>query len=196
MHAILFRKLASDNVTYYQLYDEKDNFEDSPEFSSFADYDHRKESEYFYIDSDSDIKVEDPSLLNIYTDSDNGLKMVSNETDYMVVFEAFKAKYAIHIARPKNVDEIVGEVNRKVLFQQRTTANLVNQIYLNQIIMSSELPVELKLKQKNNILFHGPLGSGKKSIVEILEKSLDIPYADITISGELKNDLSRIVITF
>lgn len=191
MRAFLFRKLEIDGINYYQLYDEKEDFENSPEFSSFSDYDHRLENDYFYVDSNTEL--EDPISLNIYTDGDDGLKAVNDAKEFDRIFDVFKEKFNIDIHEYKSVDEIVNEVDKTVLFQKPTVRELVNQIYLNQTIMASDLPVELKLKQKNNILFHGVFGSGKKSIIEILEKNLNIPYADITITGELKNDLAHIM---
>ena len=193
MRAILFRKLVIDGINYYQLYDEVEDFEKTKEFHNFADYENRNTKDYFYIDSNSDIKVEEPSFLNIYTDSTDGLKVISDIEEFMKIFNAFKDKFNIDIHEIKSVDEIVNEVKKKVLFQEEATIDLVEQLYLNQSIMASDLPVELKLKLKNNILFHGPFGSGKKSIINVLEKNIDIPYADITITGELKDNLEDII---
>lgn len=193
MRAFLFRKLEIDGINYYQLYEEREDFQNSSDFSSFADFDNRTSKDNFYIDADGDIKVEDAISLNIYTDSSSGLKPINDSKDFSKIFDAFKERFGIDTRKNKSIIEIVNEVNKKVLFQRTTVTNLVKQIYLNQTIMNSNLPVELKLKQKNNILFHGPIGSGKKSIIEILEKNIGIPYADITITGELKNDLANII---
>ena len=193
MRAILFRKLVIDGVNYYQLYDEVEDFEKRDDFNSFADYENRDTKDNFYIDANSNIELEEPSFLNIYTDSNDGLKVLSDIEEFMKVFNAFKDKFNIDIHEIKSIDEIVNEVKKKVLFQEEATFDLVEQIYLNQSIMESDLPVELKLKLKNNILFHGPFGSGKKSIIDVVEKNIDIPYADVTITGELKDNLEDII---
>ena len=194
MRAILFRKLVIDGINYYQLYDDKEDFEKTDEYALFADYNHRHEKDYFYIDMDNDdIEIKEESLLNIYTDCGNNFEPITDAEKFMEIFDIFKNKFNIAISEIKTIDEIVSEVNKKVLFQQDVVKNLVDQIYLNQSIMASDLPVELKLKLKNNILFYGPFGSGKKSIIEILENNLDIPYADINITGELKENLKDII---
>ncbi len=193
MRAILFRKLVIDGVNYYQLYGEREDFEKTEEFSSFANYENRTTNDYFYIDGDSNMELEEPSFLNIYTDSDDGLKPINDSNKFMEIFDKFKEHFHIIVHEIKTVDEIVNEVKKKVLFQDEAVINLVEQIYLNQSIIASDLPTELKLKLKNNILFHGPFGSGKKSIIQILEKNLGIPYADIKITGELKDNLEDII---
>ena len=193
MRAFLFRKLEIEGVNYYQLYDEVEDFENSPNFSSFVDFSKRMEKDYFYTETDGDIKIDNAVSNYIYVDDDNnGLKSVSY-SDFDELFDAFEKKYNVLSNKAEIQEKIINEVNKNVLFQELTVTNLVKQIYLNQTIMNSDLPIELKLKQKNNILFHGPLGSGKKSIIEIIEKNIDIPYADIIITGELTNDLANIM---
>ena len=190
MRAILFRKLVIEGVNYYQFYAENDDF--TPDLQ-FADYENRHDKDYFYVDLDSDIKIDDVSLLNIYCDSNDKIVPVSDYKLFEKVFMVFKDKFNIVIHEIKSTDEIADEVDKTILFQRNAVLDLVDEIYLNQSIMASDLPVDLKLKLKNNILFHGPFGSGKKTIIECLEKELNIPYADVTIGGELKDGLESII---
>ena len=193
MQAFLFRRLEIDGINYYQYYDERDDFENSDDFSLFSDYDHRNSSEYFYIDKDSDIELKDPILLNIYVDSEKGLERIEKTQVFSPLYDKFKEKYGTIDFELRPINEIVSEVGKSVLYQKYAVTKLVKQLYLNQEIMMSNLPVDLKRKQKSNILFHGVSGSGKKSIIEIIEKNLSIPYADIIISGELKKDLAVVM---
>lgn len=193
MRALLFRKLVIDGINYYQLYGEEEDFEKKKEFTNFADYENRSTKDYFYLDGDSDIKLENPAFLNIYKDNHEGLQAINDGDEFMKIFNVFKDKFNVIIHEIKSVDEIVSEVKKKVLFEDETISDLVEQIYLNQSIVASDLPSELKLKLKNNILFHGAFGSGKKRIIDVLEENLDIPYADITITGELKDNLEDII---
>ena len=190
MYALLFRKLEIDGVNYYQLYGDNSDFKPD---DSFADYDNRATKDYFYLDGDSDIELEEPTLLNIYYDVDGKLTVLNDPTLFEKVFNEFKDKFNIVIREIKPVEEVVENVEKKILFQREAIGDLVQQIYLNQGIMASDLPVDLKLKLKNNILFHGVLGSGKKSIVDALEKELNIPYADVTITPNLKDTLEDII---
>ena len=193
MRAILFRRLVINGVNYYQLYDKVDNFEKRKEFDLFADYEHRNSKDYFYVDEDNNDKLAKAHLFNVYKDSNGELIEINDKDDLVEVFDAFKEKFHISIHEIKPVDEIVNEVKKKVLFQEDAISDLVEQLYLNQSIVASDLPVELKVKLKNNILFHGAYGSGKKNIIDVLEKELDIPYADIVITGELKDNLEDII---
>lgn len=190
MRAILFRRLEVDGVSYYQLYGENEDFKPD---DTFADFDNRKMKDYFYLDADSDIEVEDPSLLNLYYDVNGEFKALNEPALFEKVFNVFKEKFNIVVRDIKPIEEIVDNVEEKILFQREAVGDLVGQIYLNQSIMASDLPVDLKLKLKNNILFHGAFGSGKKSIIECLEKELNIPYADVTISSNLKDTLEDII---
>lgn len=190
MEALLFRKVVVDGVNYFQLF--KDDSEFEPD-SFFADYEHRDEKDFFYIDIDSDIDIPNAALLNIYTIDDDGLKIVDDYKTYNRVFQALKDKYHFVVREIKPVDKIVNSIKEKILFQDKCVKALVDQIYLNQSIVSSDLPIELKLSQKNNILFHGRKGSGKKTIIECLKKELDIPYVDVTIGIEVKDTLEAII---
>ena len=190
MRAILFRKLEIDGVNYYQLYGEDKNF--VPD-DTFADYDNRASKDRFYVDGDSDIEIDDPSFLNIYYDDNGKLKALNDSYSFERIFNVFKEKFNIVVREIKPIKEVVNAISKKILFQKEAITDLVEQIYLNQSIMASDLPVDLKLKLKNNILFYGAFGSGKKSIIECLEKELDIPYADVTISTNLKDTLEDII---
>ena len=190
MNALLFRKLVINGVNYYQLFRNNKNFIPDDNYASFTD---RSTKDFFYIDMDSDIEISDPSLLNIYYDDNGKLSSLSDPKLFEEVFNVFKEKFNIVIREIKPVSEIVNNIDKKILFQRETIEDLVNRLYLNQRIMASNLPVELKLIQKDNILFHGPIGSGKKSIIECLEKELNIPYADVTISSNLKDTLEDII---
>lgn len=190
MHAILFRKLEIDGVNYYQLYGENRDFKEDDTFTDFAN---RSSKDFFYVDADSDIEITDPTLLNIYYDVDGEFKVLNDFSLFEKVFEEFRQKFNISVHQIKPIQEIVNNVDKKILFQKEAVKDLVAQIYLNQSIMASDLPVDLKLKLKNNILFHGVAGSGKKNIIECLERELDIPYADVTISSNINATLEDVI---
>ena len=190
MRAILFRRLNVEGINYYQLYKVDEDFEITDEF---ADFDNRASKDYFYIEDENNIQIEEPSLLNLYYDKDDGIFEVSDEDTFMKVFNVFKEKFNIQIREIKSIDEVVDKISEKVRFQENVIYDLVQQIYLNQNILASELPNDIKVKLKNNILFHGPYGSGKKTIVELLEKELNISYADITIDANVKSSIEEII---
>ena len=191
MHAILFRKLVIDGKNYYQLYNEIDDFNPDDNFATFTD---RTTKDYFYIDGDSDISIPDPSLLNVYYDDDKlGFTDVVDENTYLKVFNEFKEKFNIAIREIKPLEEVVDSISKKILFQEGAIASLVHRIYLNQSFIMSDLPIELKKSQKSNILFHGISGSGKKTIVQNLENELNMPYADISLSSDVKDTLENII---
>ncbi len=193
MRAILFRRMEIDGVNYYQLFDEVDNFVPTDEY---ANCDDRKTKEYFYVDADSDIVVPDASILNLYCDDgSNGLKCIEDDELFMKIFEQFAEKYSIVIKRMKTVDEVVQSVGKKIMFQDSAIAHLVQRIYLNQSFVVSDLPIELKKNQKRNILFHGMSGSGKKTVIDCLHNELDIPYVDLTLSGNVKESIETIIKT-
>ena len=189
MYAILFRRMEIDGVNYYQLYRGEENFEPSEEF---ADYANRNTKEYFYIDGESDFEIPDPSLLNIYCDNNNELKPVEDFDVFTKVFSMFAEKYNIVVKVMKPIDNIVENVNKKIMFQDDVIAGLLERIYLNQSFVTSDLPTELKKNQKVNILFHGLSGSGKKTIIDCIQKELGIPYADITLNGDVRSIMETI----
>ena len=190
MRAILFRRVVVDGVNYYQLFKDDYNFDYDPIFEEYAN---RREGDFFYVDVDSDIEIPEPVLLNIYTDDGDKLILLNDSKLYERVFTAFKNKYHFFVRKLKPVRDIVNKVKKKILFQDSCVRDLVNQIYLNQSIVSSNLPIELKVSQKNNILFHGISGSGKKTIIESLKDEINIPYVEILISADIKDTLETII---
>ena len=189
MRGFLFRKLIVDGVNYYQLYDQVDDFEPTEEFADFAN---RDTKDYFYIDGDSDFEIPDPSLLNIYYDSNEGFTNILDSKLFMDIFNQFVEKYHIKIRKIKSIDEIIEKVSEKILFQDEAIEDLVRKIYLNQSFVISDLPIELKNSQKSNILFHGLSGNGKKTIVKCLQEELDIPYVNVTLNGNVREAVETI----
>jgi ATP-dependent Clp protease ATP-binding subunit ClpX len=190
MRALLFRRIEFEGVNYYQLFDYDSEF--IPD-DGYGDYLDRDVFDCFYIDSESDIEVPDESLMNIYCDDNGKLKVVDDPDLYDKVSREFNKRYHYFLGERKTADDIITNISKTIMFQKPTVIGLVHQICNNQDIVNSDLPQELKRKQKNNILFHGKVGSGKKTIINELEKQLDIPYADIYINPDVKDTLEKII---
>ena len=190
MRALLFRKIVVEGVNYYQLFDYVTDFTADEEY---GDYSSRATHDYFYFDQDSDVVIPDASLLNIYCDSDdNTLKVVDNSDLYDEISRKFNDKFH-YFDDDIKVDYIIDSVCDKVQFQNAAVANLVEQIYLNKAIVESELPEEIKMGQKNNILFYGNVGSGKNTVINALKEEIDIPYADVKLSTDVDETLEKIM---
>ena len=183
MKAYLFRKLTIDGVNYYQLFKNEDKFSKDSQYSEYED---RRNNDYFYIDQKSGIDVPDVKLFNIYYDDGDKLVNIHEEDEeYQKVENAFHDKFGL--------EDIVNHVKDRVSFQDKAITQLVNRIHLNQKVVQSNLPLELKLSQKDNILFSGKKGSGKNTIINYLKKKLDVPYADVKISRDAKETLEKII---
>lgn len=190
MRALLFRRIVVDGINYYQLFKDDLYFRQT---ETFGDYYNRDSYDYFYIDKDSDITVPDESYLNIYYDDGNRLKSVDDFELYDKVSRALNDKFHYFSGEKKVPEDIIKNVKKEVLFQDECVKELVEQLYLNQTIVCSNLPIELKMSQKNNILFHGRVGSGKNKIINEIEKNIDIPYSDIVIDQDNKDTLEAII---
>ena len=190
MKALLFRKIVLDGVNYYQIFKEDDNFKLNPQIGSYSE---RLTKDYFYVEKDSDIKVPDESLFNIYCDEGNELKVVDSFELYDKVSKAFNNIYHYFNGERKSQVEVLNGVKKTILAQDICVKALISQLYTNQDVVSSNLPIDLKEKQKNNILFSGMAGSGKKSIVEALEREIDIPYADVYVKPDIKETIEDII---
>ena len=191
MRAYLFRRVLVDGVNYYQLYKVDNNFENKE--SLYKSFNQRDSSDYFYLDA-SFVDKNDLELEEIYySDDNNELKLLKTDQDiYEKVYMAFVNSY--HTTRTlKPAKDVVSHIKKTVMFQDVCIRSLINRIYLNQSIVNSDLPTELKVIQKSNILFHGNVGSGKKTIIECLEKELPIPYVDVTLTTEPKESLEMII---
>lgn len=192
MTAVLFRSVEVEGVKYYQAFSEVDDFKEDPDI---ADFDHRDEKDLFYIDADSDIETPNLTYNNIYCCENGKLEEIKDVELHNKVILAFADKYHLIIRRLKSPDEVLEKVKKKILFQDNCIKALIGQIYQNQAIVVSDMPTELKMVQKNNILFHGRKGSGKKTIIEGIEDGLVIPYVDITLSSDVENTLDKIIST-
>ena len=194
MKKVLFRKLVVDDVIYYQVYKVGDDIELTEDV---ADSSHRGEKDFFYLEND---QFDESFLYSMFYEDDGEIQGLTfdNKELFVKVFNAFKNKFGdikgtIVVKELKSIEEIVDKVNKKVLFQKENVRQLVSQIYQNQNILASDLPDDVKTRLKGNILFHGMVGTGKNTIVDILEKELDIPYADVKISTDLSKVAQAIV---
>lgn len=190
MRALLFRRIVVDGVNYYQLYDNVDDFKVD---SLFGEYFNRDTHDFFYIDKDSGIEVPDESLLNIYCDDtkNDGLKVIDDEL-YDKVSKAFNDVYH-YFGKEKKIDDIIDNISEKVIFQDNAVGGLVEQLFINQDIVNSDLPIDMKMSQKSNILLCGKVGTGKKSIIDALIDQIDIPYVDIRLRPDPASTLEDII---
>lgn len=190
MNYYLFRKLEYDDKKYYQFYQVAKDFKPNDDFTTF---DKRNEKEFFYVREDK-ISIDDNYLHYIFEDADGTFKSINDVHLLSEIYDKFKEKYddlkdtELNIIEIKDIDEVVSKVDEKVKYQKDNIRELIKQIYRNQQIMASDLPIESKRIQKNNILFYGPKGHGKKEITKILGEELNIPYAYIEASLSIVED--------
>ena len=191
MRALLFRKICIDGVYYYQLFGTDDDFKQDP---IYGEYHERQYCDFFYINRDSNIKIPNEEIYSIYCDDENEVDL--KEVTDLILREKIENKfneYFHYRGKEKKIDEIFDKASERVLFQDKAIDCLIKQIYTNQEIVNSDLPVELKTCQKNNVLFYGRVGTGKKTIIGEIEKELDIPYVDISLGPDLKESLEAII---
>lgn len=188
MRALLFRRLNIEGVNYYLLYDEINDFIPDGEFVEFFN---RFDHDYFYIDKESHTKVPNPIPYKVYMDDPkmDGLKEISDAKLRNKVSRIFQKRFGYTSFDVKK-KRLVVKVDNKILFQRKAITKLVNQILLNQNIVNSDLPEELKYCQKSNIKLLGRIGSGKKTIVKELRESLGVPCAEINLHT---NDIDGLV---
>ena len=190
MNYYLFRKLKVENKNYYQFYKVEKDFSSNDDFTTF---DKRNDKDYFYV-KETDVSIDENYLFFIFEDKDGTFTNIDDVHLLSEIYDKFKEKYSdlenteLKITELKPIDELVSIVDSKIKFQEDNVRELIKQIYRNQQIMGSNLPVESKKIQKNNVLFFGPKGNGKKTITRILEKHLDIPYASVDVSFTLNGD--------
>ncbi len=219
MRAILFRRLEVDGKNYYQLFRVKEDFENSPEFSSFSEYEDRANSDYFFMpdvsdedDKDDALDLGDVPLYGLFYDGEKDIEQLQDEELFKKVFEKFDEKfhvteevtekYKIKVEteetneegqRILSSEEIAAKVREFILFQDYPIRRLCYQIALNQMIMRSDMPYDLKLTQKSNVLFCGAKGSGKKKIIELIEDLIPIPFVDFELGPDPDKDIDGIL---
>ncbi len=196
MKYLLFRKISYLGEDYYQLYDITDDFSVEDDFVSFDDL---ADEDVFYISADEGQEINENVLYTLYKVDGKEIEMIDDPVIYDEVFKIYRKIYPelkrVRIERGKisSKEDVIISTMQEVLFQRQAIESLVNRIYQNHDILVSNLPTELQIEQIQNILFFGPVGSGKHRIVELLEKHLGIPYADIYISTNIEETLSDIV---
>ncbi len=190
MRALLFRRVVVDGVNYYQLFDYSPDFNYNPLFAPFSK---RDNSEFFYLESDGKVFVPNESLMNIYYDDGDYLKDVSDPKLYDKVSRFFNANYHYFDEDNPDVEEIIKNIKKKILFQDKAIRAIVERIQLNQDIVNSNLPDKLKVIQKQNILFAGRFGSGKRSIIEELKTQLKVPCVDMYLKPNIRDSIETIL---
>ena len=182
MRCLLFRRMNINGVNYYQLYKIDEDFHSTDEF---GDYDTRGDKEFFYIENDD---VTSEYLYTLFYDNEGVFEPLTLENGklFVDIYNEFKNKYQdvsnpLNIKEIKNIDEMVDIVSQKVLFEKKAIRELIERLYTNQLIVGSNLPDELKRVQKRNILLHGPSGTGKKTIMNLLKENLDFPCTSVKV---------------
>ena len=191
MRALLFRKMEIDGINYYQNFNYLENFELDDEY---ADFNHRSEKDYFYMDVDDGIEIDNFDIGHIYYDNNNEFEILQDKELLVKILSIFQDKFkdfSLNVVKIKTIDELEKIICEKVLYQKSNIKDLLYQLYLNQYILRSDLPDELKKEQKSDILFHGPIGSGKKKTVEILRKNIGIPTAYISLMPSTESVAKR-----
>lgn len=190
MRTLLFRRVNFNGVNYYQLFDYSQNFNYN---TLFAPFNKRANAEFFYIEPSDNIIVPNESLMNIYYDDGDNLKDISDSELYDKVSRFFNSIFHYFDEENPLVEDIITNIKEKVLFQDKAIRTIVERIQLNQDIIKSSLPTKLKVIQKQNILFAGRAGSGKKSIIETLKPQLKVPCVELYLQPNLKDSIGVIV---
>lgn len=199
-------KIVDDNKNYDVREDESSNSLEMPQEEiegnkpniNFNEYGERQNSEYFYLPENDVESVSENNLYQIYYDGVDD--KIFPETNIYVLNEILKMFYQkyrdfdLESVRPKTADEVINIVRERIKFQDDNIVDLVSRIYENYSVVTSPLPIELKEEQKTNILFHGPVGGGKKTISNIIAANIPMPTATITLVPETETGVSRNIV--
>ena len=194
MRCLLFRRIPYAGKNYYQLYKLEENFnpEDTSIFGKGGD------SDYLYVEISKDSIFDEKEMYAIFEENNGNLSLVEDKKlNYRLLEEASKIYHDLKSQIKKKDNErilnIIKAVNEEIVSQVGPVKKLLSRLFYNQNLMNDPLPVESKVAQKSNIFFYGLLGSGKKSIVRIIENNLDIPYADVTVSDNVRDTVESII---
>lgn len=185
MNCLLFRKIIYNGTTFFQLYKKVENFVPTVEFS---DYNDREKKDYVYISEKDSMYNQFQNCLNlIYRDVNGHFELINRDLLNKISLQLENEKSenkSLNSVNNLNANTLIGKVNEDVLYQKRAINELVGILNFNNQILNSNIPLDIKIKAKSNILLHGLAGSGKRSIIESLEKNLTVPYADIYLSDD------------
>ena len=192
MKCYLFRRMEIDGKNYYQFFNYDENFIVT---SEYADANSRNTKEFFYIEDNGKFNLNEDNLYMLFEEKNNHLDILTDIDIFIDVLEKFQEKYhdfELNVMRLKSIEEVLKIINKRILFQDENILDLLKRIYMNQAILKSNLPLDIKIKQKSNILFHGPIGNGKKTVINLLRENLPIPFAEVSISPQINDTLQSI----
>lgn len=192
MKCYLFRRMEIDGKNYYQFFNYDENFIVTSEYADAAS---RNTKEFFYIEDNGDFNLNEDNLYMLFEEKNNHLDILTDIDIFIDVLEKFQEKYhdfELNVMRLKPIEEVLKIINKRILFQDENILDLLKRIYMNQAILKSNLPLDIKIKQKSNILFHGPIGNGKKTVINLLRENLPIPFAEVSISPQINDTLQSI----
>ena len=159
MKCYLFRRMEIDGKNYYQFFNYDENFIVTNEYADAAS---RNTKEFFYIEDNGDFNLNEDNLYMLFEEKNNHLDILTDIDIFIDVLEKFQEKYhdfELNVMRLKPIEEVLKIINKRILFQDENILDLLKRIYMNQAILKSNLPLDIKIKQKSNILFHGPIGN-------------------------------------
>lgn len=118
MRALLFRKMEIDGVNYYQNFNYVEDLELD---DKYADFDHRNEKDFFYLDIDNNQNIESYDIGNIYYDNNDELEVLQDKELLVKVLSIFQQEFqdfSLNVVNIKTIDELQNIINEKVLYQK------------------------------------------------------------------------------
>ena len=191
MRCLLFRKMRIADVDYYQLYKVEEDFKNE---ENIPESENRDKNDYFYVEDEDRTITWENDKYRIFYDVDGEITLYDNPQNYVYIINQFNEKYnsKIMVREVVSKDSLIKEIENNIFYEEKGIEDLVNQIYLNQTILTSSLSDNLKRKMKNNILLHSIKGTGKSTIIDIIKENIGIPCADIILSSDMDINLENI----
>lgn len=204
-YAALFRKLIIEGKSYYQLYDIKENF--NPD-DTFANIDNIEEKDYFWIPiKENQIPFFEGSKYGIFNVTKDSFKTLDNINELMEIMKEFRKKFddipenlqfldltLEEREEIKTIDKLYPDIIKDAWYQNMVILDMLKVLCRNlEIYESNTIPENKKVDLKDNIILYGPKGNGKNTIINSLIKNLNVPYADLELTPDLKTNVSRIL---
>lgn len=191
-----FRKITIKGIDYFQCYDIKDDDEELEDnILSLAQSEDSKDDCFFltYKENSVEYDIINQSWIYTYDTNYNELQLVDDKKG-IELLKLFEAKYKdSETNKNDETYKLAKEMMRDVYYQDDAIKELVKSILMNRKVVDSNFKSKDKNNFLNHIVLYGEPGNGKNSILDALTDSLDVPYCDITLTGNLKEDTNNIV---
>ena len=194
----LFRKLRVNDKDYYQCDYIVPEFVPNERFDNLKDR-QKSDKVQFYVTTTEEELDKKGIKQNTILYENRGLHILKDIDELSIVSKKFDEQSIIRDnfnklqAAKDAIDEMVDKIYNETKCQKGATREIVQTISFNRELNSTDLTPRDKYIMHDNIIFFGPMASGKSMVLQSLKNNMDIPVIDLELDEDVELNKETLV---